>query len=45
MVLPDRPVMLPTLTQRLIGEVTKVTAEMPNDRRLLEWFAAQKHAA
>src|ERR1700746_2295091 len=39
MVPSDRPLLLPALTQHLIGEVGKIAAEMPNDRIAVQWEA------
>ena len=37
MVPSDRPLLLPSLTQHLVGEVAKIAAAMPNDRIALQW--------
>ena len=42
MVPSDRPATLLTLTRHLIGEVTKIAAEMPNDRIALQWDVCQE---
>jgi hypothetical protein len=42
MVPSDRPLLLPALTQHLIGEVGKIAAAMPNDRIALQWDVCQE---
>jgi hypothetical protein len=42
MVPSDRPALLPALTRHLIGEVTKIAAEMPNNRVALQWDVCQE---
>jgi hypothetical protein len=42
MVPSDRPATLLALTRHLIGEVTKIAAEMPKDRIALQWDVCQE---
>ena len=42
MVPSDRPATLLALTRHLIGEITKIAAEMPNDRIALQWDVCQE---
>jgi hypothetical protein len=42
MVPSDRPLLLPALTQHLIGEVGKIAAAMPNERIALQWDVCQE---
>src|SRR6201984_2496038 len=42
MVPSDRPATLLALTRHLIGEVTKIAAEMPNDLIALQWVVCQE---
>jgi hypothetical protein len=42
MVPSDRPLLLPALTQHLIGEVTKIAGAVPNDRIALQWDVCQE---
>jgi hypothetical protein len=38
----DRPLILPALTQHLIGEVAKIAASIPNDRIAVQWDVCQE---
>jgi len=38
----DRPVLLPALTEHLIGEVEKIAAAIPHDRLALQWDVCQE---
>ena len=38
----DRSVLLPALTERLMGEVDKIAAAIPNDRVALQWDVCQE---
>ncbi len=42
MVPSDRPLLLPALTQHLIGEVAKIAAAIPNDRIAVQWDVCQE---
>ena len=42
MVPSDRPLLLPALTQHLIGEVAKIAAAIPNDRVAVQWDVCQE---
>jgi len=42
MVPSDRPLLLPALTEHMIGEVTKIAAEIPNDRVAVQWDVCQE---
>jgi hypothetical protein len=38
----DRPMILPALTEHLIGEVAKIAVAMPNDRIAVQWDVCQE---
>ncbi len=38
----DRPLVLPALTEHLLGEVGKIAAAIPNDRLALQWDVCQE---
>jgi hypothetical protein len=38
----DRPLLLPALTEHLIGEVARIAAAIPNDRLALQWDVCQE---
>jgi len=38
----DRPLILPALTQHLIGEVAQIAAAIPNDRIAVQWDVCQE---
>jgi hypothetical protein len=42
MVPSDRPLLLPALTEHLLGEVEKIAAAIPNDRLALQWDVCQE---
>ena len=42
MVPSDRPLVLPALTEHLIGEVGRIAAAIPNDRLALQWDVCQE---
>ena len=42
MVPADRPLILPPLTEHLLGEVAKIAAAVPNDRWALQWDVCQE---
>jgi hypothetical protein len=42
MVPSDRPLLLPALTEHLLGEVEKIAASVPNDRLALQWDVCQE---
>jgi hypothetical protein len=42
MVPPDRPVLLPALTEHLIGEVEKIADAIPNDHLAVQWDVCQE---
>ena len=42
MVPSDRPLLLPALTEHLIGEVGKIAAAIPHDRLALQWDVCQE---
>ena len=42
MVPTDRPVLLPALTEHLIGEVAKIARALPSDRLTVQWDVCQK---
>jgi hypothetical protein len=42
MVPPDRPLLLPALTQHMISEVAKIAAAIPNDRVAVQWDVCQE---
>jgi hypothetical protein len=42
MVPGDRPLVLPALTDHLVGEVRKIAAAIPNDRLALQWDVCQE---
>jgi hypothetical protein len=42
MIPADRPLLLPALTEHLIGEVEKIAAAIPHDRLALQWDVCQE---
>lgn len=42
MVPSDRPLILPALTEHLLGEVAKIAAALPNDHLALQWDVCQE---
>ncbi len=42
MVPTDRPMLLPALTEHLIGEVEKIAGAVPNDRLAVQWDVCQE---